>query len=322
MRELQEVLDHIFSQTVNRIILSNPENNQGYQKIAVRRIQIKGELKYQFEKYTRTQVFHENLTAEEAKKSLLHCLQTQFRQMEALTDVQTHLWKRSKKGKQLYHEKTREQPYQETNLAHNREKQYLLREGNVIPPLVDLGIFTPEGKIVQSKYDKFKQINRFVEMVNDSIPENRKTLTVVDFGCGKSYLTFILYYFLTEVRGIEARITGLDRRRDVIEHCQRIAEKYGYHGLHFEIGDIAGYKTEEHVNMVISLHACDTATDYAIWNAIAWKADMIFSVPCCQHEVNQQLRGGSSAITRYGLLKERFAALMTDSIRGCLLESQ
>ena len=159
-------------------------------------------------------------------------------------------------------------------------------------------------------------------MVNDSIPENRKTLTVVDFGCGKSYLTFILYYFLTEVRGIEARITGLDRRRDVIEHCQRIAEKYGYHGLHFEIGDIAGYKTEEHVNMVISLHACDTATDYAIWNAIAWKADMIFSVPCCQHEVNQQLRGGSSAITRYGLLKERFAALMTDSIRGCLLESQ
>ena len=236
--------------------------------------------------------------------------------------MQTHLWKRSKKGKQLYHEKTREQPYQETNLAHNREKQYLLREGNVIPPLVDLGIFTPEGKIVQSKYDKFKQINRFVEMVNDSIPENRKTLTVVDFGCGKSYLTFILYYFLTEVRGIEARITGLDRRRDVIEHCQRIAEKYGYHGLHFEIGDIAGYKTEEHVNMVISLHACDTATDYAIWNAIAWKADMIFSVPCCQHEVNQQLRGGSSAITRYGLLKERFAALMTDSIRGCLLESQ
>lgn len=322
MRELQEVLDHIFSQTVSRIILSNPENNQGYQKIAVRRIQIKGELQYQFEKYTRTQVFHENLTAEEAKKSLLHCLQTQFRQMEALTDVQTHLWKRSKKGKQLYHEKTRERPYQETNLAHNREKQYLLREGNVIPPLVDLGIFTPEGKIVQSKYDKFKQINRFVEMVNDSIPENRKTLTVVDFGCGKSYLTFILYYFLTEVRGIEARITGLDRRRDVIEHCQRIAEKYGYHGLHFEIGDIAGYKTEEHVNMVISLHACDTATDYAIWNAIAWKADMIFSVPCCQHEVNQQLRGGSSAITRYGLLKERFAALMTDSIRGCLLESQ
>lgn len=322
MKELQEILDHIFSQTIRRIILSNPEKGQGYQKIVVRRIQIKGEIKYQIEKYTRTQVFHENLSADEAKKSLVHFLQTQFRQMEALTEGQTHLWKRSKKGKQLYHEKTMEQPYQETSLAHNREKQYLLREGDVIPPLVDLGIFTQEGKIVQSKYDKFKQINRFVEMVNDSIPENSKKLTIVDFGCGKSYLTFILYYFLTEVRGIEARITGLDRRQDVIEHCQSIAEKYGYHGLHFEIGDIAGYKTEEHVNMVISLHACDTATDYAIWNAIAWKADMIFSVPCCQHEVNQQLRGGNSAITRYGLLKERFAALLTDSIRGCLLESQ
>ena len=322
MKDLQEILDRIFSQTIRRIILSSPEKSQGYQKIAVRRIQIKGEIKYQIEKHTSTQVFHENLSSNEAKAALLQFLQTQFRQMDALTDEQTHLWKRSKKGKQLYHAKTVELPCQETSLAHNREKQYLLREGDVIPPLVDLGIFTQEGKIVQSKYDKFKQINRFVEMVNDSIPENCKELTAVDFGCGKSYLTFILYYFLTEVRGIEARITGLDRRQDVIEHCQTIAEKYGYHGLHFEIGDIAGYKTEEHVNMVISLHACDTATDYAIWNAIVWKADMIFSVPCCQHEVNQQLRGGKSALTRYGLLKERFAALMTDSIRGCLLESQ
>ena len=197
MEKLHEILDSIFSQTIHRIILSSPETAGDYQKMVVRRGQIREEIQYQAEKYTKTQVFHENFTEREAKELLLTSLQTQFRQMDAFTTTQTHQCRRSKKGKLLYRQQTLKNPSQEISLAHNREKQYILKEGEAIPPMVDLGILTPEGAVVQSKFDKFKQINRFVEMVDDCIPAQTQELTVIDFGCGKSYLTFILYDYLT-----------------------------------------------------------------------------------------------------------------------------
>ena len=184
---------------------------------------------------------------------------------------------------------------------------------------------TAEGKIVRSKTDKFRQINRFLEFIEDILPQldRDRELTVIDFGCGKSYLTFAMYYYLHELKGYNIRITGLDLKREVIRECSRLAEKYGYGKLRFLEGDIAEYEGTDSADMVVTLHACDTATDYALAKAVGWGAKVILSVPCCQHELNRQIANEELApVMDYGLLKERFAAIVTDGLRAKYLERE
>ena len=318
MEDFESEVNKIIEAGAYRYILSGPRSQaEPYRRIVVSR---KKEY-YQAEQYTQKQVFHLNLSAQELPGYLTGQLKDRYMQMNAWTDIHEYQIKISKKGRALVN-RTRAAAKPASLESHNRQKNYLLKEGTVIPPLVDMGVFTKEGAVVKSMYDKYRQINRFVELVDDALKgQEGGELRVIDFGCGKSYLTFILYYYLTEIRGMQVRMTGLDLKEDVIRRCSETAAKYHYDGLNFEIGDIGGYRCDEPVDMVITLHACDTATDYALYHAIRWNAKMIFSVPCCQHECNGQIESERlAAITRYGIIKERAAALFTDAIRGNPLE--
>ena len=279
---------------------------------------------YQISKYTEKQVFHENVSSFDIAGRIEELIEEHsFRQMSLWTAQHEYIFLLSKKGELNVKKRSLKADEKvDTTTSHNRQKNYIISEGQEVPPLVDMGVFTKDGKVVKSMYDKFRQINRFLEILDDEIDSAKLDhLNVIDFGCGKSYLTFVVYYYLTQIKGIKANIIGLDLKADVIKKCNQAAQKYGYDNLHFELGDINGYKTPFDVDMVITLHACDTATDYALYNAVQWNAKMIFSVPCCQHELNKQIESDDlSILTRYGIIKERFAALATDAIRGNLLE--
>lgn len=303
-----------------KIIISNGvTKTQDIKKIQIE----KKEKFYQIAEFTDKQVFHKNVAEEEVEKFCITELNEKFLQLNAWgisSEIQIKLTKRRKII--LGVKKADNKKMAEEVKANNRKKNYILEEGSVIEPLADMGIFTKEGKIVNSMHDKYKQINRFIEIIDDELKKKIIThLNIIDFGCGKSYLTFIVYYYLTEIKKINVNMIGLDLKEDVIKKCNRAAKKYGYENLSFELGDINGYLAPFKVDMVITLHACDMATDFALYNAINWGADYIFSVPCCQHELNSQIESERfSLMTRYGIIKERFAALATDAIRGNLLE--
>ena len=244
-------------------------------------------------------------------------------QMETKTVKYTVLV--SKKGKVTIQKKQQTGCVKEVDLSHNRSKRYILEEGTTVPFLQDLGVMTAEGKIVRTKFDKFRQINRFLEFIEDILPQldRDKEVTILDFGCGKSYLTFAMYYYLHELKQIDVRIIGLDLKKEVIRHCNELSEKYGYKKLKFLEGNIADYTGVNEVDMVVTLHACDTATDFALAKAVGWNAKVILSVPCCQHELNRQIKNEILApILKYGLIKERLAALVTDAMRAEYLEGQ
>ncbi len=315
---MKQYLQKMLEAGVAKFTVSNPVSKSSlYKKI----VALEKQTGFQIEKYTEKQVFHENVSREELADALCLLMEGKFRQVNGFAPDGEHILLISSKGACKYSVKNKA-PAVKLSTDHNRKKQYLLEEGTVIPPLVDMGIFTGEGKVVASMYHKFKQINRFLEMIDDELKDKKvEKLNVIDFGCGKSYLTFILYYYLTRVRHIPVEMIGLDLKADVIEKCNAAARKYGYHGLRFEMGDINGYKAPFQVDMVVTLHACDTATDYALFNALSWGAGLIFSVPCCQHELNGQLAPAElTLLSRYGIVGERFSALATDAIRANLLE--
>ncbi|WP_297713631.1 SAM-dependent methyltransferase [Clostridium sp.] len=322
MEELKKALDEIFKDNIIKIVISNKVNKEvKYNKIVVNLKETNKGRFYQIEKFTDKQVFHENIDIESVNEKVYECLNGDYKQLSAWSGNYTYDMKISKKGK-VFLGKKKSGNSKVIKKGHNKEKNYILKEGMVIEPLIDLGIFTKEGKVINSKYDKYKQINRFIEIIDDEIKKNDyKELTILDFGCGKSYLTFVLYYYFVKIKNINVKMIGLDLKEDVIKKCNEIAQRYNYDNLHFELGDINGFKYNNKVDMVITLHACDTATDYALYNAIKWNSKMIFSVPCCQHEFNTQMKADElSILTKYGIVQERIAALMTDSVRANLLE--
>ncbi len=322
MEELIKAIDEITEQEIIKLVISNKKNKDvEYNKINATLKESNKNQYYQIEKYTDKQVFHENIDKDELKEKIMEYIKEDYKQLAAWSDSTTFDLKISKKGK-VFLGKKKGDNAKFVNKSHNKEKNYILKEGMIIQPLIDLGVFTKEGKVVNSKYDKYKQINRFIEVIDDEVKKNdHKELTILDFGCGKSYLTFVLYYYFVEIKKINVKMIGLDLKADVIQKCNEIAKRYNYENLSFELGDINGFKYNNKVDMVITLHACDTATDYALYNAVKWNTKMIFSVPCCQHEFNAQMQSESlSLLTKYGIVQERVAALMTDAVRANLLE--
>ena len=328
MEELQKIFETVLNKDFIRAVISNPREKGGIVKVKIRPLELKGQLVFQFESFTAKQAFHKNLDRDAAVQELSGCA-GEFRQMQIETADAEYTVLISKKGKATIKRKQRREKAQAADLSHNRRKRYILEEGKFVPFLHDLGVMAEDGKIVRSRTDKFRQINRFLEFIEDILPQldRDRELTILDFGCGKSYLTFAMYYYLHELKGYDIRIVGLDLKADVIRHCGRLAEQYGYDKLTFLTGDIADYDGVDQVDMVVTLHACDTATDYALAKAVGWNAKVILSVPCCQHELNAQFSAGGGSgdgvlapVMDYGLLRERFAALVTDGLRAKYLE--
>jgi SAM-dependent methyltransferase len=317
MNDLINSIQIVLDQYPVKIVISKPaDKNSDCKKIIIQ----KHNLYFQAEKFIKNQVFHENMGESDLASYLNRYMSKDFLQLNAFTENYEHSIKISKKGKVFYSKNKLQTPVI-TEETHDHKKNYIFQEGQVIEPLVDMGIFTKEGKVINSMYDKYRQINRFIEVIDDVVSENAyEELSVIDFGCGKGYLTFLLYYYLVEIKKIKVTMIGLDLKEDVIENCNKVAQKYGYDGLKFRYGDIKTFKPDGRIDMVISLHACDTATDHALFNSIQWNAKMIFSIPCCQHEINGQISSDTfSIMTRYGIIQEHIASAMTDAIRGNLL---
>lgn len=332
MSDLQSLFTDCLNETLIRVILSNPSSKDGVIKICARPVLKNKTLLFQIEEYTKTQVFHKNLTAGDAGSYLTSKLSSDtssqtasFKNALVETKSFTANVLVSKKGTITIKKKVNASAKQpKISLSHNRKKKYILEEGIPVPFLIDLGVMTQNGNIINAHYDKFRQINRFLEYIEDILPSlpTGRELRILDFGCGKSYLTFAIYYYLKVLKGYPVRITGLDLKEDVIRHCNELAVKYGYDKLEFLCGDIAYYDGCSQVDMVVTLHACDTATDYALAKAVGWGAKVILSVPCCQHELNKQMKNDLlSPVLHYGILKERMAALITDGLRAQILEA-
>lgn len=323
MQEIKTLFEQSLNIDFITATLSNPKEKNGIKKVKVRPILKQGVLLFQCESHQNNQVFHENYEAERAAAVLTEYM-SQFKQMQLETKKFRYTVLVSKKGKVTIQKKQQTGCVKEVDLSHNRSKKYILQEGTAVPFLQDLGVMTAEGKIVRTKFDKFRQINRFLEFIEDILPQlaEDREVTILDFGCGKSYLTFAMYYYLHELKNVDVRIIGLDLKTDVIRHCNELSEKYGYKMLKFLEGNIADYTGVDEVDMVVTLHACDTATDFALDKAVGWNAKVILSVPCCQHELNGQMKNETlGPLFKYGLIKERMAALVTDALRAEYLES-
>lgn len=324
MNDLINLFSDVLTIDLIDVVISGARGGD-VKKIKLRPVLLKGCLVFQMTKYVGNKVLHENYE----RSALLNILASEvfenFKQVQLRTKTEQINVLISKKGQvTIKRRKVASCTSCHQDLEHNRKKTYVLKEGVPVPFLIDLGVMHEDGSIVKKKYDKFKQMNRYLEFIEDILPELDKDreLTIIDFGCGKSYLTFAMYYYLKVLKGYDIHIIGLDLKEDVISHCTRLKEKYGFDKLEFLCGDIAHFEGVSQVDMVVTLHACDTATDFALYKAILWKARVILSVPCCQHELNGHIQSDAlEGMFKYGLIKERFAALATDSMRAMLLEA-
>lgn len=322
---IEELLEKCINRDLQELTISGQKQKDPALpvRIKVRPVALKDGLYFQAAELIGTKVFHTNYDKEAIKQQIVTWLLTAYKQAQfVLTDADAQVLSGKKGHMTIHYKKTAKQRVQK-ELSHNRQKSYILKEGTPVGFMTDLGVMTKEGKVIRQKYDKFRQINRFLEFIEDILPQLDKTReqTVIDFGCGKSYLTFALYYYLKELKGYDIRVIGLDLKADVIETCNRLKDRYRYEKLDFYVGDIASYQDVTHVDLVVTLHACDTATDYALAKAVGWGAKVILSVPCCQHEANSMLSSSLlNPVLSYGILKERMAAVLTDGIRAGLLE--
>lgn len=322
-KEIKDFIDKNMGKGLIQMVISKSRIKDGPSKVKIRPILLKDKFIYQATETVGPKVLHTNYERQELIEYIGELMEERFMQLQWEGQYEDGLVLVSKKGHLTTKVKRHACKKEQAALEHNRRKKYLLAEGTAVPFLVDLGVMTPQGKIVSTKYDKFRQINRFLEFIEDILPrlDRGRELTILDFGCGKSYLTFAMYYYLRQLRHFDVRIIGLDLKEDVIQHCNELAQSYGYEKLKFYTGDIASYEGVRQVDMVVTLHACDTATDYALAKAVYWGAKVILSVPCCQHELNGQIRNEMlSPVLSYGILKERMAALITGGLRAQLLE--
>lgn len=309
--------------SLTRLVLSQPADRDADPKISIRPVTLRGRRLYQLERFHDNKAFQENLEEDALLSRFEAELDGRYRQALLVTESESAQYSLRQNGTYKRHASAAVARPGAAQ-GNNRQKQYLIAEGEAVPALVDLGVFTRDYQIVRAKYDKYRQINRFVELIDQAFREDgREELTILDFGCGKSYLTFVLYWYFAVKRQKKVRIIGYDLKADVVEHCNAVAEKYGYEGLRFVRADVSRDTLYgEHVDMIVTLHACDTATDYALHYAIEKGADYIFSVPCCQHEINLQMQKGGEldVFLRHGIVRERMAALLTDEIRTLVLE--
>lgn len=324
MKSLSQLLQECFhNDSFLSLTLSNPFNKQEVLKVIIRPVMIQSTLFFQLSETKGNQIFHKNLSKKECLEELNHSLLHQFKQGFLVTKEESFQFLTNRKGHTTVVKKVKQEK-KATLLQHDRVKNHILDEGTPLPFLVRLGVMTESGKVVSQKMAKFRQINRFLELVEDLLEKKKlekKNLTIVDFGCGKAYLTFALYYFLTEIKKLEVKLIGLDRKSDLLKECQQIANDLGYSGLTFQAGDVTHFQIKASVDMVVALHLCDTATDIALAKAIEWECNMILCAPCCQHELYEQVKSDSlNALLHYGILKERFAALATDAARAQILE--
>lgn len=322
--DITQLLDICISDKLIDMVISGQKNKSEDKavKVRIRPVILKNEIEYQVSEFVGRKVLHSNHSAADVKKKIIDYMTEDFKQAQInMTDAAATILSSKSKTLTCKYKKAGQLKVQR-DLSHNRTKKYIIQEGKPVAFMIDLGVMGQDGKIIRTRYDKFRQINRFLEYIEDILPklDKERELTIIDFGCGKSYLTFAMYYYLKELKGYNIRIIGLDLKADVIEHCNELRTRYGYDKLDFYVGDIATYKDVDKVDMVVTLHACDTATDYALAKAVKWGADVILSVPCCQHEANRTIKSDIlSPVMDYGILKERMAAIVTDAARAKLL---
>ena len=322
--DITQLLDICINDKLIDMVISGQKNKSEDKavKVRIRPVILKNEIEYQVSEFVGRKVLHSNHSADDVKKKIINYMTEDFKQAQInMTDAAATILSSKSKTLTCKYKKAGQLKVQR-DLSHNRTKKYIIQEGKPVAFMIDLGVMGQDGKIIRTRYDKFRQINRFLEYIEDILPklDKERELTIIDFGCGKSYLTFAMYYYLKEFKGYNIRIIGLDLKADVIEHCNELRTRYGYDKLDFYVGDIATYKDVDKVDMVVTLHACDTATDYALAKAVKWGAEVILSVPCCQHEANRTIKSDIlSPVMEYGILKERMAAIVTDAARAKLL---